>query len=203
MKQLVLNQTTSNIGFKHNLVGMTGNMNANDSLSNKRLCDINLSLFNSMQNNSLSNNISYELQNMLDDNFDTNSYSSEESSASVESINSDATMPNIDAPILGNIYTTEQKYIIKLMKLLDDMNCPDYAFPAILSWAHDAYVDGFTFNPNAKTRKSNLNWMKQMVVHNDVFYPKPIILNLSKTYLLMLWHLISQLNLCICIKIKI
>ena len=109
MKQLVLNQTTPNIVFKHKLVGMTGNMNANDSLSNKRLCDINLSLFNSMQKNSLDNNISYELQNMLDDNFDTNSYSSEESSASVESINSDATMPNIDAPILGNIYTTEQK----------------------------------------------------------------------------------------------
>ena len=178
MKELILNQPNSNIGYKHNIEDMSGNTNIHKSLSNKRLCNIDISLMNNNHNN-LSNNISYELQNILDDNFDINSYSTEQSSETAESVNTDVTMPDIAEPILGNLYTTEQKSIIKLIKLLDDMDCPDYAFSSILSWAHNAYVEGFTFNPSFKSRKSNLHWMKKMVVHNDAFYPKPITVNLN------------------------
>merc|ERR1711884_844973 len=155
MKELILNQPNSNIGYKHNIEDMSGNTNIHNRLLNKRLCNIDISLINNNHNN-LFNNISYELQNILDDNFDINSYSTEQSSETAESINTDVTMPDIAEPILGNLYTTEQKSIIKLIKLLDDMDCPDYAFSSIMSWAHNTYVEGFTFNPNFKSRKSNL-----------------------------------------------
>ena len=178
MKELIINQPISNIGNKHNIADMSDNINIHDSLTNKRLCNIDISLLNNNHNN-LSNNISYELQNILDDNFDTNSYSTEQSSETTGSVNTDVTMPDTAQPILGNLYTTEQKSIIKLIKLLDDMNCPDYAFSSIMSWAHNAYIEGFNFNPNCKNRKSNLRWIKQMVVHNDAFYPKPVTVNLN------------------------
>ena len=132
MKELILNQPNSIIGYKHNIEDMSGNTNIHNSLSNKRLCNIDISLINNNHNN-LSNNISYELQNILDDNFDINSYSTEQSSETAESVNTDVTMSDIAEPILGNLYTTEQKSIIKLIKLLDDMDCPDYAFSSILS----------------------------------------------------------------------
>jgi hypothetical protein len=40
--------------------------------------------------------------------------------------------------------------MIKLLKLLEDMNCPDYALVAVVDWAHAAYLDGFDFTPTAK-----------------------------------------------------
>ena len=46
--------------------------------------------------------------------------------------------------------------MIKLMKILDDMNCPDYALQSIILCAHEAFLDGFDFNPKSKTRKGNL-----------------------------------------------
>ena len=46
------------------------------------------------------------------------------------------------------------------MLILEDMNCPDDALPKILAWAHKAYIDGFEFSPRTKSRKSNINWMK-------------------------------------------
>ena len=120
MKELLLNQPISNIGNKHNIADMSDNINIHDSLTNKRLCNIDISLLNNNHNN-LSNNISYELQNILDDNFDTNSYSTEQSSETTGSVNTDVTMPDTAQPILGNLYTTEQKSIIKLIKHLANL----------------------------------------------------------------------------------
>ena len=34
------------------------------------------------------------------------------------------------------MFTTDQKWTVALLKLLDDMNAPDYAFTKILKWAH-------------------------------------------------------------------
>ena len=36
-------------------------------------------------------------------------------------------------------FTTSQKCITSLMYLLDEMECPDYAFQWILDWAHNGY----------------------------------------------------------------
>ena len=36
------------------------------------------------------------------------------------------------------MHTTDQKWTIDLLKVLDDMNAPDYAFSDILTWARGA-----------------------------------------------------------------
>jgi hypothetical protein len=38
----------------------------------------------------------------------------------------------------GFMYTTKQKWTVTLLKLLDDINAPDYAFRLIIDWAHSA-----------------------------------------------------------------
>ena len=43
-------------------------------------------------------------------------------------------------------YTTDQKWTVALLKVLDDMNAPDYAFKSIMEWAWDACADGYSFN---------------------------------------------------------
>ena len=45
------------------------------------------------------------------------------------------------------MYSTDQKGTIVLLKLLDDMNAPDYAFARILKWAQTAKAEGYTFQP--------------------------------------------------------
>ena len=36
---------------------------------------------------------------------------------------------------------------VALLKLLDDMNAPDYAFSKILKWAHNAQAESYSFHP--------------------------------------------------------
>ena len=44
-----------------------------------------------------------------------------------------------------------------LLKLLDDINSPDYAFKAILTWACEAIADGFPFQrEGGKTHRMNV-----------------------------------------------
>ena len=178
MKQLTLNQPRSLIGYKHTFFDILSDSKPNDNLNIKRHCTDVTTFIENINDKSL-NNISHELETMLDDNFDTNSFSSIQSSRSIQSSNLNEPDKDFTEATLGNIFTKEQKSIIKLMKLLDDMNSPDYAMYQILSWARSAYIEGFTFNLNTKTRNSNLNWMKQMVVNNNAFYPKPITVNLN------------------------
>ena len=45
------------------------------------------------------------------------------------------------------MFTTDQKWTVALLKLLDDMNAPDYAFSKLLKWAHSAQAEGYSFNP--------------------------------------------------------
>ena len=44
-------------------------------------------------------------------------------------------------------YTTDQKWTVALLKLLDDVNAPDYLFTKILTWAQKAKADGYLFCP--------------------------------------------------------
>jgi hypothetical protein len=54
-------------------------------------------------------------------------------------------------------YSTDQKWTVALLKVLDDLNAPDYAFHAILTWARGAIADGFSFRPEGgQTRRRNV-----------------------------------------------
>lgn len=60
-------------------------------------------------------------------------------------------------------YSTDQQYLVDLMKILSDMNAPDYAFCQLLTWACKSHGDGFSFQPEwGCSRNSNIRWMFQM-----------------------------------------
>ena len=61
------------------------------------------------------------------------------------------------SPPVFSPYSTDQKWTVALLKALDNMNAPDYAFHAILTWAHAAIADGFSFRPEGgQTRRRNV-----------------------------------------------
>ena len=49
-----------------------------------------------------------------------------------------------DVPLM---YTTDQKWTVRLLKLLDDFNAPDYAFESIIRWSRGAHEDNYSFYP--------------------------------------------------------
>ena len=51
--------------------------------------------------------------------------------------------------------------MVNLMKILEDMNCPDTALTKIIDWARAAYNEGYNFNPASKTQHGNIQWMKK------------------------------------------
>jgi hypothetical protein len=51
----------------------------------------------------------------------------------------------VPPPPVSFPFSTNQKWTVALLKLLNDMNAPDYAFKAILTWARAAISDGFSF----------------------------------------------------------
>ena len=86
---------------------------------------------------------------------------------------------NFDVSNLNQIFTTNQICVIKLLKLLEDMQCPDTAMEKILTWARECFLKKFDFNPPSKTRRGNLKWMKKWFLTKMLIFP-----NLLK-YLLM------------------
>jgi hypothetical protein len=52
------------------------------------------------------------------------------------------------------LYTTDQKWTIALLKLLEDMNAPDYAFTSVLQWARGANAAGYSFYPDGGLSRS-------------------------------------------------
>jgi hypothetical protein len=55
-------------------------------------------------------------------------------------------------------FSTNQKWTVALLLLLNDMNAPDYAFKAILTWARAAIADGFSFQPEGgNTHRRNVD----------------------------------------------
>lgn len=60
-------------------------------------------------------------------------------------------------------YSSDQQCLIELMKILIDMNAPDYAFAQLLTWACKAHENGFSFQPEwGCSRNSNMRWMFNM-----------------------------------------
>jgi len=77
--------------------------------------------------------------------------------------------PFEDSEILHNPL---DKHIINLMKILNDMNAPDYAFEQVLRWAVTARREGFQFTADrGYSRKSNLRWMFQMTANSELQLP--------------------------------
>jgi hypothetical protein len=98
----------------------------------------------------------------MDVDADVNSVASYGSVAAVDPFSENKFVDTTKAPA-GNsdcaCFTTSQKCITFLMYLLDDMECPDYAFQCIMDWPRNCFEAGFDFNPKPKTCLGNLEWM--------------------------------------------
>jgi hypothetical protein len=47
----------------------------------------------------------------------------------------------------GFTHTVDQKWTVALLKVVDDINAPDYAFGLILAWARGASSEEYSFHP--------------------------------------------------------
>ena len=164
--------------------------------NNKRLNhnNTNINISESMQillTESYYNSEDNDNNNHEDDSYSIASYST--LSSNDEFLNDDQLLQNDQ--ILGKIFTRDQRCIINLIKLLEDMNCPDSAVEKIIDWARESYNAGFDFKPSSKTRHGNLQWMKKMVVNNNAFYHQsiPVVLNEQTTIDVIAFDFTSQL----------
>jgi hypothetical protein len=72
----------------------------------------------------------------------------------------------------GFMYTTEQKWTVALLKLLDDINAPDHAFRLIIVWARSAKNDGYSFlPPGGLTRNSNVELLFKSLPNASLLRP--------------------------------
>ena len=83
---------------------------------------------------------------------DDDSIASEESFGSAESIGNYGCADTQESPVESDYscFTTAQKCVTSLMYLLDDMECPDYAFKAIMDRARKCLKPALTLIQNAK-----------------------------------------------------
>ena len=73
------------------------------------------------------------------------------------------------------MYSSEQKWTIALLKLLVDMNAPDYAFTSILKWARDALEDGYSFAPaGGQSRVNNVDLLFKSVANASRLLPSVV-----------------------------
>ena len=54
------------------------------------------------------------------------------------------------------MHTTDHKWTVDVLKVLDDMNAPDYAFGNILAWARGASAAHYSFNPPGGLSRSKI-----------------------------------------------
>lgn len=79
------------------------------------------------------------------------------------------------------VVTTQQAAIVKLMKLLDDMNCPDHAFTKMLEWAVETQKDNVTFDSALQKREANIRWMRLMLHNANCMLPEVVPTPLSSS----------------------
>jgi len=76
-----------------------------------------------------------------------------------------ASMPTEDEeitePINTFMYTNEIRVENNLLKLISDMNVPNYGFKKIVDWAKDAFDTGYQFNPKTTKYKSQIMQMEK------------------------------------------
>ena len=76
-------------------------------------------------------------------------------------------------------FTTDQKWTIALLKVLDDMNAPDYAFKSIMEWARDARADGYSFKAvvGGVSRSRNVDSLINSVHNARLVLPSVLTVN--------------------------
>jgi hypothetical protein len=77
-------------------------------------------------------------------------------------------------------YTTDQKWTIALLKVLDDMrNAPDYAFKSMVEWARDACADGYSFQAvtGGVARSKNVDALINSVHNGRLALPSVLTVN--------------------------
>jgi hypothetical protein len=62
---------------------------------------------------------------------------------------------------------------IKLLKLLDEIGTPLYAYKAIMDWAKDAYLSNYDFNPRHSERNDAVKYLENLL-HMNACRPKTI-----------------------------
>ena len=101
-------------------------------------------------------------------------------------------------------FTTDQQLTIQLLKLLDDMHAPDYAFGEIIKWARNAHEAGYSFYPkggldraaNIANLYKSLNNAKQLlpaVVHVPSPDPSPVSITCDETANIIAFDFVPQL----------
>lgn len=95
------------------------------------------------------------------------------------------------------VLTTQQCAIAKLMKLLDDMNCPDYAFPKLLEWAIENESKNVSLASSSRKRDANIRWMRNMLHNANALLPEIVGAKLSPS--MCQWMLLGSIlfhNFC-------
>jgi hypothetical protein len=67
------------------------------------------------------------------------------------------------------------------MYLLDDMECPDYAFKCIMDWARNCFKAGFDFKHKSKTCLGNLKWMYNSLHNAEQMLPNVVLIQLPNS----------------------
>ena len=70
------------------------------------------------------------------------------------------------------IYTTDQKWTVSLLKILDKANAPDYVFGDILEWGRSASAQNYSFNPvGGLSRSKNVDSLVNSVQNGNKLLP--------------------------------
>ena len=57
-------------------------------------------------------------------------------------------------------YFNEVIHEIKLLKILNDIGAPLYAYQIIMEWAHEAYLSNYKFDTQGKTYQQTIKYLE-------------------------------------------
>ncbi len=70
------------------------------------------------------------------------------------------------------MYTTDQKWTVSLLKILDHANAPDYTFGEVLEWARSASANSYSYNPvGGLSRSKNVDALINSVRNEKKLLP--------------------------------
>jgi len=93
------------------------------------------------------------------------------------------------------IFSTDQKWTVKLLKLLNNIEAPDHLFGDIMLWARTAMSEGYTFCPSGGlSRHSNIQIIVASMHNANQLLPvvKPVT-HAAHTHHVIVFDFVSQL----------
>ena len=71
--------------------------------------------------------------------------------------------------------TTEKKWTVSPLQILDHINAPDYAYGSIMKWAHGASANGYDFCPRGGFDRSSksVDYLMNSVLNGKLLLPCP------------------------------